>query len=511
MLDADLTRPQPLQVTVTGDGIVTSEPRGIDCGVRCEADFEPASVVMLTAVAEVGSAFSGWSGACSGTGDCLVTMDGAKDVSAEFAPHGARRWVSHLGFEGQDGVDRVAVDRNGDVIVLALVQVGDAAGFDLNVVKYSGNDGQVLWSEVIATTSGEYTGGLAVDEAGNVYVGGTIYGSNVPTMIGGTTVTPDLFGNIVVIRLAASSGDVEWVQQWGGAGQDRPSALAIAGEELLVVGESSSTATAFGSFMLSMSSGDAFIVRARTSDGLVLQARSIAGNLELRDVATAGGRLLLVGNFRAPIAFDGCSLTPTASASPDGMVLELSSSTLACRWARSFGDATGNDSASAAAAFPGGGWVVTGSFQGSVMFASSGSPLVSRGGFDVFAVRYEADGSHVWSFRYGDTGFDIGTGVAVTADGATILAGNFETTIQLGATKLSGARDVYLTRLSADRAPAHEWAVGLGGQESDLATTVAVDALGTPTVAASFTGMTVVAGTPLTAQSYDVWIASLVR
>ena len=38
----------------------------------------------LTPAAEAGSEFKGWSGACSGTGTCKVTMSAAKSVTAEF-------------------------------------------------------------------------------------------------------------------------------------------------------------------------------------------------------------------------------------------------------------------------------------------------------------------------------------------------------------------------------------------------------------------------------------------
>lgn len=68
----------------TGDGIITSSPDGIDCGQDCSANFSPGSLVTLTADPVEGSTFSGWSGACSGTGDCQITMDTSKTVTAAF-------------------------------------------------------------------------------------------------------------------------------------------------------------------------------------------------------------------------------------------------------------------------------------------------------------------------------------------------------------------------------------------------------------------------------------------
>jgi hypothetical protein len=67
-----------------GSGTVSSTPAGIDCGSDCTEDFTAGTVVTLTANVDAASTFSGWSGACSGTGDCVVTMDGAKSVTATF-------------------------------------------------------------------------------------------------------------------------------------------------------------------------------------------------------------------------------------------------------------------------------------------------------------------------------------------------------------------------------------------------------------------------------------------
>lgn len=79
--------------TGEGEGRVRSTPTGIDCGSACSADFESGATVALTATPGNGSSFAGWSGACSGTGTCTVTMSEARSVSASFAP---AKPTSHL-------------------------------------------------------------------------------------------------------------------------------------------------------------------------------------------------------------------------------------------------------------------------------------------------------------------------------------------------------------------------------------------------------------------------------
>jgi hypothetical protein len=69
----------------SGTGTVTSSPAGINCGATCLYSFALNTVVTLTATADGGSTFAGWSGeGCSGTGTCQVTMNAAKLVTATF-------------------------------------------------------------------------------------------------------------------------------------------------------------------------------------------------------------------------------------------------------------------------------------------------------------------------------------------------------------------------------------------------------------------------------------------
>lgn len=71
----------------TGTGTVTSSPSGINCGATCSANFNNGTQVVLTAAANSGSTFGGWSGAgCTGTGSCTVTMSAAESVTATFNP-----------------------------------------------------------------------------------------------------------------------------------------------------------------------------------------------------------------------------------------------------------------------------------------------------------------------------------------------------------------------------------------------------------------------------------------
>jgi hypothetical protein len=68
----------------TGTGTVTSSPAGIDCGTDCSESYTGGQSVTLTATPASGSSFSGWSGACAGTGSCTVTVNSNQTVGAVF-------------------------------------------------------------------------------------------------------------------------------------------------------------------------------------------------------------------------------------------------------------------------------------------------------------------------------------------------------------------------------------------------------------------------------------------
>ena len=82
--------------TTTASGSVSSNPSGMACSTptaagvasnSCSANFTNGTAVTLTASAASGSAFTGWSGACTGTAaTCNLTMSAARNVTANFVP-----------------------------------------------------------------------------------------------------------------------------------------------------------------------------------------------------------------------------------------------------------------------------------------------------------------------------------------------------------------------------------------------------------------------------------------
>jgi uncharacterized repeat protein (TIGR02543 family) len=74
-----------LSITGGPGGTVTTTPGAIDCGTRCIAGFAAGTTVSVVARPSPGYQFTGWSGACTGTNTCDLTMNANASVQATFA------------------------------------------------------------------------------------------------------------------------------------------------------------------------------------------------------------------------------------------------------------------------------------------------------------------------------------------------------------------------------------------------------------------------------------------
>ncbi len=110
---ASFSRAYDLTVALEGTGegsVASSTPDRIECGSDCEETYIEGGSETLTAEAEPGSVFSGWSGACdASSGTCAVAMDGHKWVAATFDLIRHVLTVEKTG----DGTGRVTADPSG--------------------------------------------------------------------------------------------------------------------------------------------------------------------------------------------------------------------------------------------------------------------------------------------------------------------------------------------------------------------------------------------------------------
>jgi hypothetical protein len=109
-----------LEVRRAGSGVgsVTSDPPGIDCGSSCLATFPEGTVVRLVATPVEGSRFEGWTGACSGTGECVATLQGRRVVTATFGQ------LPRLRFSAA----AYSVTERSRTAIVTVIRTGDTSG-----------------------------------------------------------------------------------------------------------------------------------------------------------------------------------------------------------------------------------------------------------------------------------------------------------------------------------------------------------------------------------------------
>ncbi|MBK8430772.1 MAG: hypothetical protein IPL28_05555 [Chloroflexi bacterium] len=88
--DNTVTHPLTISKAGAGTGQVASTPAGILCGGACSANFAEGGIVMLTATADGGSIFTGWSGDMTSTANplgwdgCAIEHHGQFHFNGEF-------------------------------------------------------------------------------------------------------------------------------------------------------------------------------------------------------------------------------------------------------------------------------------------------------------------------------------------------------------------------------------------------------------------------------------------
>jgi hypothetical protein len=90
-----------LSLAIAGRGSVESDVPGIDCAASCTTRWDAGSRVSLEALPAAGQRFVRWSGACSGSGPCDVTLQAAQSVGVLFA---AERFPLVVGVSGRGKV-----------------------------------------------------------------------------------------------------------------------------------------------------------------------------------------------------------------------------------------------------------------------------------------------------------------------------------------------------------------------------------------------------------------------
>jgi hypothetical protein len=154
-------------------------------------------------------------------------------------------------------------------------------------------------------------------------------------------------------------------------------------------------------------------------------------------------------------------------------------------WAVSAGG-SGSDFGYSVTSDPMGNVYVSGTFSGEAIFGPD--TLRSVGGIDCFMVKYDSDGSQVWSVGFGGPENDFAFGVDVNAAGQIGLVGAYRGNVDFGPVTIGpwGGQDMYFARYSSDGDFQSVWLAGGPQSAREQARAVAVDVQGSMFVAGGF-------------------------
>ena len=404
-------------------------------------------------------------------------LSGLDRVALRVGPYDASRalvidpllaYSTYFGGTGADQALAVAVDAWGNTYVAGYTSSTDlqttpnafdrvpAGSYDVFVTKLNASGSAIIYSTYLGGSGDEFAYGLAVDSQGNAYVVGDTNSTNFPTV---NAVQATLGGGVdaFVSKLNPNGSALVYSTYLGGSGID--DGLAIAVDE----------------------QGSAYVAGDTNSSNFPRQ----------NPIQPALG-----GGFDAYFA----KLTPAGTALVYSTYLGGASDDYAYGVAV---DSSGN--------------AYVAGLTGSSNFPTSNALQGSLGGRnDAFLTKVNASGSAlVYSTYLGGAADDWANGIAVDSSGNVYLTGqtsstNFPTLNPFQAS-LAGPIDAFVTKLNP-AGSALVYSSFLGGANSDIAMSIAVDDLGSAYLAGytNSTDFPLVGATQSSAGGgYDAFVAKL--
>lgn len=195
----------------------------------------------------------------------------------KLGPDGSHVWSKDLG-RNCEGRARVATGPGDRVVVVTCYEGtvdfggGPTTGMQSTqfaTVSYTAG-GAFEW-QVLYGTGMDQPAGVAMDPAGNAYIGATLM---FAYDFGGGTLAPQGQMDGVIIKLDAAGGHV-WSRRYGGADAEPLGSLAASADGLVVSGTFGATVD-FGGGPLVADAGDAYVLRL-DADGNHVWSRKVGG------------------------------------------------------------------------------------------------------------------------------------------------------------------------------------------------------------------------------------------
>ncbi|WP_264519642.1 SBBP repeat-containing protein [Flavobacterium sp. N1994] len=278
---------------------------------------------------------------------------------------------------------------------------------------------------------------IKLDGSGNRYVTGSFVAT---ADFDPSTSTADLVsaGNSdIFIAKYDATGKYVWAIRMGGTSIEVGNSIALdSSGNVYITGYFNGTADfdpSSGTANLVASGGNDIFLAKYDASGNYVMANKIGGSGDDKgfSLSVDNGYISITGYYTGTVDFDPSASTVNLSSASgsDDIFLAKYSTVGTYVWAKSIGSSS-SDEARSLAVDGSGNIVITGYFQGTVDFDPSASTanLTMAGGIDIFVAKYNSSGNYLWADRLGGTDTDVGISLALDGNGNVLVTGVFNGT-----------------------------------------------------------------------------------
>jgi hypothetical protein len=311
-----------------------------------------------------------------------------------------------------------------------------AASIDAFIGKYDVN-GNYVFVKQITGAGTETSNTISIDVSGNIYAGGNFSGTSDFDPSPGTAYLVSNAGtNDAYFAKYSNVGNLTYVKQLGGSGDDYCSSLTLDASNNLILTGSFSASADFdpnsGTSNLTSAGGSDVYFGKYSNSGTLIFVKQISGSaneLGKQLKVDNSGNIYITGSFSGTADFNPSSSTANlTSVSGSSAFFAKYTSTGNYSYANPIAGTISNS-----LSVDGSGNVnLTGTFSGTVDFDPSGSSnfyLVSNNATsDVFIARYNSTGDIIFAKSIGSAGTDEGNAIYTDNSGVVTYVGSFEGT-----------------------------------------------------------------------------------
>lgn len=393
----------------------------------------------------------------------VINSSGGYDVFiAKYDAAGNELWVRSFGNVGEEHVNDIACDGNGNIYLTGtynnnIVFGGDSLlssnfQYSMFLIKYDSSGNEIWGKGVRGTSLVNYVVGhsLQCNNNNDVIVIGRFKSQ---TILFDSLVVNDINNVDVLLAKYNSGGVLQWAQSIGGFMDDWGLGVDCdTSNNIYITGMYGANGITIGSFTLPNSGGsDVFLAKLDSSGVAQWATRGVGTSFEVASsvAVESNGDVFVTGNFQSPVfSFGTINLNNTGESA---MFLAKFNALGNIVWAKnSSGPGTSNgydvDTYGINEIY------VTGWYD-STFISFDTTSLISSGGEDVYIAKYNGNGNLEWVT--GPTGplNERCYGVTTSSNGDITLTGMFESSpVEFGSHQLNNTtlsyQDLFIARLS---------------------------------------------------------------